>query len=157
MNVYYCICLCLYICYLHAKPVSLLECCNLWSPKSDKDLCSRVCGCRSSTFELTGDFVFKKNIMAALHLEPGPILLEADCMKFQPFLGWRPASTIEELRSPGGAGVNKVSVRKTSLAIPPTFNYTKNKIIMGVNFFICKGVRVKKLGRFNKYSIMQRI
>jgi hypothetical protein len=27
-----------------------------------------------------------------LHLEAGPIPLEADCMKFQPFLGWRLAS-----------------------------------------------------------------
>jgi len=32
-------------------------------------------------------------VRAALHLEAGPIPIEADCMKFQPFLGWRPAST----------------------------------------------------------------
>jgi hypothetical protein len=32
-------------------------------------------------------------LRAALHLEAGPIPLEANCMKFQPFLGWRPAST----------------------------------------------------------------
>jgi hypothetical protein len=32
-------------------------------------------------------------LRAALHLEAGPIPLEADCMKFQLFLGWRPAST----------------------------------------------------------------
>jgi hypothetical protein len=30
---------------------------------------------------------------AALHLEARPIPLEVDCMKFQPFLGWRPTST----------------------------------------------------------------
>jgi hypothetical protein len=30
---------------------------------------------------------------AALHLEARPIPLEADCMKFQPLLGWRLAST----------------------------------------------------------------
>jgi hypothetical protein len=28
-------------------------------------------------------------LRAGLHLEAGPIPLEADCMKFQPFLGWR--------------------------------------------------------------------
>jgi hypothetical protein len=49
-------------------------------------------------------------------------------MKFQPFLGWRPASTIHY-----------------------------NRIIMGANFPICKGLRVKKLGRFKKSSIIQRI
>jgi hypothetical protein len=32
-------------------------------------------------------------LRAALHLEAGPIPLEADCMKFQPFLGWRSALT----------------------------------------------------------------
>jgi hypothetical protein len=32
-------------------------------------------------------------VRAALHLEAGPNPLEANCMKFQPFLGWRPAST----------------------------------------------------------------
>jgi hypothetical protein len=34
---------------------------------------------------------------------------------------------------------------------PSTTHY--NKIITGPNFPICKGVRVKKLGRFNKSSI----
>ena len=29
-------------------------------------------------------------LRAALHLEAGPIPLEADCMKFQPFMSWRP-------------------------------------------------------------------
>jgi hypothetical protein len=67
-------------------------------------------------------------LRAALHLEAGPILLEADCKKFQPFLGWRPASTTHY-----------------------------NKIITGTNFPICKGLRAKKLGRFNKSSIIQRI
>jgi hypothetical protein len=32
-------------------------------------------------------------IRAALHLEVGPISLEANCMKVQLLLGWRPAST----------------------------------------------------------------
>jgi hypothetical protein len=32
-------------------------------------------------------------LRAALHLEPGPIPLEADCIKFQTLLGWRLAST----------------------------------------------------------------
>jgi hypothetical protein len=31
-------------------------------------------------------------LRAALHLEAGPIPLEADCMKCQPFWGWRLAS-----------------------------------------------------------------
>jgi hypothetical protein len=56
-------------------------------------------------------------LRAALHLEAGPNPLEADCMKFQPFLGWRPASTTHY-----------------------------NKIITGANIPICKGLRVKKLG-----------
>ena len=30
---------------------------------------------------------------AALPVEAGPIPIEEDCMKFQPLLGWRPAST----------------------------------------------------------------
>jgi hypothetical protein len=64
-------------------------------------------------------------IRAALHLEAGPIPLEADCMKFQPFLGWRPASTTHY-----------------------------GKIITGANFPICKGLRAKKLGRFNESSII---
>jgi hypothetical protein len=55
---------------------------------------------------------------------PNPI--EADCMKFQPFLGWRMASTTHY-----------------------------NKIITGANFSICKGLRVNKLGRSNKSSIIQ--
>ena len=67
-------------------------------------------------------------LRAALHLEAGPIPLEADCMKFQPFWGWRPASTKHY-----------------------------NKIIMGANFPICKGLRAKKLGWFNKSSIIQLI
>jgi hypothetical protein len=54
--------------------------------------------------------------------------LEADCMNFQPFLGWRPASTTQF-----------------------------NKIITGAKFSLCKGLRVKKLGRFNKSIIIQRI
>jgi hypothetical protein len=69
-----------------------------------------------------------KPLRAALHLEAGPILLEADCMKYLPFLGWRPASTTHY-----------------------------NKIITWANFRICKGLRVKKLGRFNNSSIIQRI
>jgi hypothetical protein len=67
-------------------------------------------------------------LRAALHLEAMPIPLEADCMKFQHFLGWRPASTTHF-----------------------------KKILMKVNFPICKGLRVKKLGHFNKASIIQRI
>jgi hypothetical protein len=67
-------------------------------------------------------------IRAALHLEAGPIPLEADCMKVQHFLGWRPASTTHY-----------------------------NKIIAGANFPICKGLRTKKLGQFNKSSIIQPI
>jgi hypothetical protein len=67
-------------------------------------------------------------IRAALHLEAGPIPLEADCMKFQHFLGWRPASTTHY-----------------------------NKIITWDNFPICKGPRVKKLDRFNKFSRIQQI
>jgi hypothetical protein len=71
---------------------------------------------------------FSLTLRAVLHLEAGPNPLEADCMKFQPFLGWRPASTTHY-----------------------------NKIITGANFPICKGLRVKKLGRSNKSSIIQRI
>jgi hypothetical protein len=56
-------------------------------------------------------------IRAALHLEARPNPLEADCMRFQPFLGWRLASTTHY-----------------------------NKIITEVNFLICKGLRAKKLG-----------
>jgi hypothetical protein len=37
--------------------------------------------------------VYIDYIRVALHLEAGPISLEADCTKFQPFLDWRPAST----------------------------------------------------------------
>jgi hypothetical protein len=67
-------------------------------------------------------------LRAALHLEAGLNHLEADCMKFQPFLGWRSASTTHY-----------------------------NRIITGANFPICKGLRAKKLGQFNKSSIIQRI
>jgi hypothetical protein len=55
-------------------------------------------------------------LRAALHLEAGPIPLEADCMKFQLFLGWKPVSTTHY-----------------------------NQIITGANFSICKGLRAKKL------------
>jgi hypothetical protein len=65
-------------------------------------------------------------LRAALNLQAGTIPLEADCMKFQPLLGWRPASTTHY-----------------------------NKITMGVNFPICKGFRAKKLGQFKKSSIIQ--
>jgi hypothetical protein len=61
-------------------------------------------------------------------LEAGPIPLEADCMKFQPFWGWRPASTTH-----------------------------CNKITIGANFPICKGLIAKKLGQFNTSSIIQQI
>jgi hypothetical protein len=37
-------------------------------------------------------------LRVALHPEVGPIPLEADCMKFQPLLGWRPASTTHYIR-----------------------------------------------------------
>jgi hypothetical protein len=47
-------------------------------------------------------------------------------MECKPFLGWRPSSITHY-----------------------------NKVIAGGNSFICKGLRVKKLGRFNKYSINQ--
>jgi hypothetical protein len=36
----------------------------------------------------------KSNLRSALHLEAGPIPLQANCIKFQPLLGWRLASTI---------------------------------------------------------------
>jgi hypothetical protein len=62
-------------------------------------------------------------LRAALHLEARPISLEADCTKFQPYLGWRSASTTHY-----------------------------NKIRTGVNFPICKGPRAKKPSRFNKFS-----
>ena len=65
-------------------------------------------------------------LRAALHVEAGSISLEADCMKFKPLLGWRLASTTHY-----------------------------NKIIIGANFPICKGLRAKKLGRYNKHSIIQ--
>ena len=65
-----------------------------------------------------------KGCRAALHLKVGPIRLEVDCMKVQPFLGWRPASTT-----------------------------CYNKIITWANFPLCKGLRAKKLGRFNITSI----
>jgi hypothetical protein len=55
-------------------------------------------------------------LRVALHLEATPIPLEADCMKFQPFLGWRPASTTH-----------------------------CNQIIMRANFPICKGLRAKNV------------
>jgi hypothetical protein len=67
-------------------------------------------------------------LRAALHLEAGPIPLEADCMKLQPFLGWRLVSTTHY-----------------------------NKIITWVDFSICEGLRAKKLGGFNKSNIIQRI
>jgi hypothetical protein len=73
-------------------------------------------------------FSFFTHVRAALHLEAGPIPLEAVCMKFESFLGWRPVSTTHY-----------------------------NRIITGVNFPICKGLRAKKLGRFNKSSIIQLI
>jgi hypothetical protein len=79
-------------------------------------------------FSLPLDGAHTCSLRAALHLEARPIPLEADCMKFQPFLGWRPASTTHY-----------------------------NKIITGANLSICKGLRVKKLGRFDKSSIIQRI
>jgi hypothetical protein len=69
-----------------------------------------------------------KHLRAALHQEVGPNPLEADCMQFQPFLGWRPASSTHY-----------------------------NKIITGSNLPISKGLRAKKVGRFNKSSIIQRI
>jgi hypothetical protein len=63
-------------------------------------------------------------IMAALHLETGPIPLEAKCIKFQPLLGRRPALTTHY-----------------------------NKIITRANFPICKGLRDKKPRQFKKSSI----
>jgi hypothetical protein len=48
----------------------------------------------STSFTIKGEEGVGGNIIrAALHLEARPIPLEADCMKFQPFLGWRLAST----------------------------------------------------------------
>jgi len=64
-------------------------------------------------------------VRAALHLEARPIPLEADCMKFKPSLGGRLASTTHY-----------------------------DKIVTGADFPICKGIRAKKLGRFNKSSII---
>jgi hypothetical protein len=66
-------------------------------------------------------------LRAALHLEARLIPLEVDCMKFQPLLGWRPASTT---------------------------HYNKN-IITWANFAICKGLRAKKPCQFNISSITQ--
>ena len=66
-------------------------------------------------------------LKATLHLEARPIRLEANCIKSQPFLGWRPASTTHSI-----------------------------KIIMRANFPICKGLRAKKWDQFNKSSIIQR-
>jgi hypothetical protein len=72
---------------------------------------------------------FAKTLRAALHLEARPIPLEADCMKFQPFLGWRLASTTHY-----------------------------NKIITGINFFpYVKGLKAKNPSPFSKASIIQRI
>jgi hypothetical protein len=65
-------------------------------------------------------------LRVAFHLEAGPILLEADCMKLQPILGWRPASTTHY-----------------------------DKIMPGANFSTCKGLRAKKPDRFNESSIIQ--
>ena len=59
----------------------------------------------------------------AAALEAMPIPREANCMKFQPLLGWRPASTTHY-----------------------------NKIITGANFSICKGLKAKKQGRFNNLA-----
>jgi hypothetical protein len=70
----------------------------------------------------------KDQVRVALHLKAMPIPLEADCMKFQPFLGWRPASTTHY-----------------------------NKIITWADSPICKGLRANTLGRFNNSSIIQRI
>jgi hypothetical protein len=70
-------------------------------------------------------FRLRMALRAALHLEAGPIPLEANCMKFQRFMGWRPVSTTHY-----------------------------NKIITWANFSICKGLRVKKLDQFNKSSII---
>jgi hypothetical protein len=66
-------------------------------------------------------------LRAPLHLEAGPITLEADCMKIQFFLGWRPASTT---------------------------HYNNKMFIKGPNLPICKGLTVKKLSRFNKSNII---
>jgi hypothetical protein len=60
----------------------------------------------------------------SLHLETGPIPLEAKCIKFQPLLGRRPALTTHY-----------------------------NNIITRANFPICKGLRDKKPRQFKKSSI----
>jgi len=75
-----------------------------------------------------GYFTHEIECMWPMHSKAMPIPLEVDCMKFQAFLGWRPASTTH---------YNKITTRAT--------------------FFICKGHRAKKLGRFHKSSIIQRI
>jgi hypothetical protein len=62
----------------------------------------------------------QSTLRATLYLEVGAIPLEADCMKLQPLLGWRPASTTHY-----------------------------NQIKMGANFPIFKGLETKKLVRFN--------
>jgi hypothetical protein len=54
-------------------------------------------------------------LRAALHLEAGPIPLEADCMKPQPLFSWRLTSTTHY-----------------------------NNIITGVNIPICKGLRCQE-------------
>ena len=63
---------------------------------------------------------------AALHLKAGPIPFEVECMKFQPLLGWRLASTTHY-----------------------------NKIITRIDFSIRKGLWAKKPSRFNKSNIIQ--
>jgi hypothetical protein len=65
----------------------------------------------------------KTALKATLHLEIRPFPLEADCTKFEHFLGWRLASTTHY-----------------------------NEIIMRANFAIRKGLRAKKPSRFNKYN-----
>jgi hypothetical protein len=82
----------------------------------------------TNNFGLTfcvGDSRSQMTIKATLHLEAKPIPLEADCMKFQPLLCWRLASTIHN-----------------------------NKIKMGDTFLIYKGLRAKKPCGFNKSSII---
>ena len=73
-------------------------------------------------------FALGHRLRVDLHLEAWPILLRVDCMKFQPFLGWRSVSTTHY-----------------------------KKPITWTNFLIWEGHRTKKPSIFNKSNIIQRV
>jgi hypothetical protein len=117
-----------------------LQCGTVNDNVTDFDNCTTPGYCRRQTLYFMDFYWFLHELQKAwsparswrqnktllyMHLEAGPIPLMADCIKFQPLLGWRPASTTHY-----------------------------NKIMTGANFLICEGLRVKKPGRFNKSSII---